>query len=240
MRINLAVITCCMYPDTSRIHYLQESCDKQGIFLLPHGIGATFAGWANALISQTLPAMMELKREGYTHVLYTDGSDSIIITPQDEIISKYQHLGEPSCLMSSDCECFPPLNGESFPPTETRWRYVNGGGYIAEIGFFISVMTKLAQKYSTDGNHQSWIVQEWPIPGFRLDSNCEIFQPMDDSVEFEVIRNSDPKEKWARIINLETLSFPNVLHFRGGFSDPATGRDFRIETVWRRLYEGGN
>lgn len=225
--MNLAIITACLYPDRQRIHYLDESCQRQGIFLIPHGIGATFAGWANALVSQTLPAIEDLQREGYTHILFTDGSDSIIIAPEKEIIEKYKSHGMPSCLMSADSECFPPLNGEKFTGPEP-WRYVNGGGYIAEIGYFVALVKYLAAKYAADdGNHQSWIVKDWPIPGLVLDHKCTIFQPMDHT----------PKEAQnGRIVNFWTDEWPCILHFRGGYSDPVTGRDERITPVWRQLY----
>lgn len=232
--MKLAVITACLYPDTKPIHYLQASCDRQGIKLIPHGVGVAFGGWAQTLISTTVPAMRDLQREGYTHVLYTDGSDSIIIAEQDEILARYLRFGLPLCLMSADSECFPdcPNANERFTGP-LPWRYVNGGGYIGEIEFIVSMWTRLAQKYDGDGNHQSWLVQEWPIDGLLLDHGCGIFQVMDGNPKL-YLNGTFRQER--RLLNLVSPSYPSVLHFRGGYSDPVTGRDERIEPVWRQLY----
>jgi len=225
--VKLAVITACVYPDRKPIHYLEASCKRQGITLLTHGEGHPFGGWAQTLTSLTLPHMRDLEREGYTHVLFTDGSDSIIVAPEQEIVEKYVGLGSPPCLMSADSECYPPINGEAFTGPEP-WRYVNGGGYIAEIPYFVDLMTRLAQKYAGDGNHQSWIVQEWPIEGMKLDTYCRIFQTMDGAQSVRILP--------GMVVNRVTNTFPCVLHFPGGYSDPETGRDERIYPYWRQLY----
>lgn len=226
-QMNLAVVTACLYRDRKPIHYLDRSCEKQGIFLIPHGIGSTFSGWANALIRETLPAIADLHKEGYSHALFTDGSDSIVIAPQSEIIEKYKLRGSPPCLMSADSECFPAMNGPNFKGPEP-WRYVNGGGYICEIPYFVRMMTGFAMRHGDDGNHQGWIVKEWPVEGMLLDHNCCIFQPMDNNPALAVVGH--------RLVNNVTHEWPCVLHFRGGYSDPLTGRDERIEPVWRQLY----
>jgi len=227
--MKLATVCPCMYPDTKMIHYLMESCAKQGIELKPHGLGVVFGGWARHFISDTVPAVQDLKREGYTHILYTDGMDSIIIAPEEEIIWKYEAAGSPACLMSSDCECFPPIPDadKRFTAAEP-WRYVNAGGFIAEIDYFVAMVKYLAPRYPDEGNHQAWFVQDWPIPGLVLDHKCSIFQPMDGSNKTIVIEN--------RIVSVFSGEWPCVLHFRGGYSDPVTGRDFKIEPVWRKLY----
>lgn len=228
--MKLATICQCIYPDTRPIHYLAESCLRQGINLLPHGIGAPFAGWSQAMISHTLPAMQDLKARGYTHVLYTDGRDSIIIASEEEILRKYREQGSPPCLMSADSECFPPhpdAAGRFLGPMP--WRFVNAGGFIGEIDYIVGTTRRLAEKYPDDHNNQSWIVRDWPIDGLLLDHFCEIFQPMDDSDDICTYSN--------RVLNKCTMTQPCVLHFRGGYCDPEVGRDFRIAPVWRQLYE---
>lgn len=235
--MKLATICPCIYPHEKLIHYLEESCQQQGINLIPHGVGEVFGGWARHFISTTVTAVQELQREGYTHILYVDGVDSIIIAPESEIIRKFEAMGMPACLMSSDCECFPPMPDalDRFPAAEP-WRYVNAGGFIAEISYFVALVKYLAGKYPDDGNQQSWIVREWPIPGLVLDHKCSIFQPMDGTNKTIVVRGSDVNWATGRVFSMFTGEWPCVLHFRGGYSDPETGRDERITPVWRQLY----
>jgi hypothetical protein len=91
---RVAVITPCLAPDRNYIRLLDESATRMGIELIPHGIGITFGGWSNMLISQTVPEMKRLSKE-YSHVLYVDGRDSLFIAGLDEIVSKYRLAGEP-------------------------------------------------------------------------------------------------------------------------------------------------
>jgi hypothetical protein len=209
------------------IHYLVESCERQGIDLIPHGVGKVFAGWANTMYFHTLEAMREFLAEEYTHVLQVDGVDSIIICPLSEIIAKYVSYGAPPCLMSSDCEAYPPHLCTTFTG-DMRWKYLNAGCFITEIQYYLELIEKLHALYPNEGNNQAWLVQQWPIDGMVLDHSCDVFQSMDHTVQYEI--------SCGRLINTETGGRPCVLHFRGGYSSPENGRDDRMTPVVEQLY----
>jgi hypothetical protein len=99
------------------------------------------------------------------------------------------------------------------------WRFLNAGSYITPIEPWVAIMERLAEKYPDEGNYQVWLEKDWPILGCFLDHDCEIFQSMDG-------RCVEPVGK--RVINTVTKCWPCILHFRGGYCDPVTGRDERI------------
>ena len=228
--MNLAVITACAYHNRRMIHFLEESCAKQEIALMPYAIGEIFRDWSHMIYEMTRPELLRLKADGYTHFLALDGVDSIVVSQLGEFVAKYENYGSPKCLMSAECEMYPAGGVDNFTGV-TRWKYLNGGGYIAEITYFVELLERLRAKYPDEGNYQAWFVRDWPIDGMVLDAGCEIFQSMPGDLKYEV--------DGGRLLNLETHSVPCVLHFRGGYVDPHTGRDERMRPVWEQLYGGG-
>lgn len=214
--MKLAVITPCLAPDRSFIHLLDASATRMGIPLIPHGVGQVFTGWCNMLIAHTVPEMIRLADE-YSHVLYVDGRDSVFVGGQDEIEEKYRVAGSPPCFMGSDYQ---------WPSTQEGVR-INAGGYIAEIKYMVGVWTRLASRHSS-GDYQQWILNEWPVDGIVCDQSCSVFQ----SVEGELLTMTQ------RVVNQGSGELPCVLHFRGGYCDPTTGREERIRPVLEQLYGG--
>ena len=223
--MKLAVITPCLYPSQERIHLLLESAYRNNVKLIPYGVGCQFVDWKNMMMEHTIPAMMRREREGCTHVLYVDGIDSIFVSGIEEIVAKYERLGSPSCLMSGDPDR-PHFNTFGFLGRKP-WAYLNAGGFIGKISHFVPIAEFLAQKYSDDADYQNWFIREWPIEGFSLDYDCSIFQSMNGEPYLRPIGN--------RLFNAVTGTVPSILHFRGGYCDPETGRESRIIPVLKEM-----
>lgn len=218
--MNVAVITCCCYESRDRIHYLDDSCKRFGIDLQTHGIGCPFPGFGPSFERYTIPHIESLKDRN-SHVLFIDGSDSLVLSELSEIVYKYERLGSPPCLMSAEMDV-PPHKAYKGFTNSPPWKYVNGGGYIAEITFFLSLAKKLIASCAQDsGNHQEWFRQEWEHYPWELDWNCHIFQTMNGYPSVRVVQD--------RVVNTVTGTWPCILHFAGGYSDPLTGRDERMK-----------
>lgn len=228
--MKLAVITCCAYQNRRMIHFLEESCAKQEIPLIPYAVGEIFQGWSHMMYAMTIPELRMLRADGHTHFLAVDGVDTIIVSCLEEIVGKYERYGSPPCLMSAECEMY-PAGGQDLFVGDTRWKYLNAGCYIAEIDYFVDLIERLHAKHSEEGNYQAWFVREWPIEGVALDVNCKIFQSMPGDLNYKIEN--------GRLFNLETMTVPCILHFRGGYVDPHLGRDERMQPVWDELYGGG-
>lgn len=205
------VVTCpALYPTRERIHFLDDSARRFGIELRPHGLGQQFVDWRHMLMEHTLPAFREFAREGATHVLYVDGCDSLFIDSQEAILARYHSYGAPHWFMSAD-------EGQN---------NLNAGGYIGELAWIIPCWETLYKMFGhEDGDYQNWVIKRQRECGIILDNHADIFLPI-DSIE--------------EAINVGTLPRGDteacVLHFRGGYSDPVTGRDERIAPVVRELW----
>lgn len=96
--------------------------------------------------------------------------------------------------------------------------FLNAGGYMGELDFIIPMWEALYERYGADdGDYQNWVIQSFPrlSPRLVLDDAGAVFEPVDE--EHPVCDGC-------------------VLHFRGGYSDPVTGRDERIAPVVRELW----
>jgi len=217
--MRVATMAPCLYPDRSRIRLLDESARKHMIALCGYGVGDTFYGWKNMLTHYTLPVMERFLEQGYTHVLYVDGIDSIFMSGLDEIIAKYDRYGNPPMLMSADGDK-PQINSLVFAGRRP-WAFLNAGGWIGEIKFICEQFEVLNADYGDhDADYQNWFVKAWPRFGVEVDHDCSIFQSM----------NGEPylRPMGKRVLNAVTGTWPSVLHFRGGYCDPETGRESRI------------
>lgn len=220
VRINCCAVTSCLYPSYDPIHFLLGSCERHDIRLLAHGVGETFAGWDRMWMQHAIPHLKLLSRE-YSHVLYMDGVDSLVLGGLGEIVAKYTHAGFPPCMMSADTD-IPTENTAAF--AQESWAcpywFLNAGQFIGEIRFMIETFERLSQIHEGEGDSQKWFIRSWPVDGIYLDSRCSIFQVMDGNTALIPMQ--------SRVFNAITGTFPSVLHFRGGYCDPATGRAERI------------
>jgi len=202
--VKIAVVTAACYPSRDRIHLLDGSAHRQGIELIPFGLGVQFANWRQMLMTQTLPTMRKMRRD-FTHFLYVDACDSLFVASLDEIAAKYERAGEPQLFISGDTDR-PQSNAFRFtgkPP----WKFLNAGGFISEGIFFVDLMEHLA-KFTSDGDYQNWLINAWPIPGALIDEECSVFQSMNDHSSVIAIP--------PRVVNGLTGQWPCILHFRGG------------------------
>jgi len=219
--MTLAAITACLYPDTQMIHLLMDSAVKHGVPLSPYGIGCNPGGWGDIKVTKLLPVLEELMEEGYTHVLYTDGTDSLFVRSWEDIQQEYIALGSPVCLMSAEKDCYPFRDlGDKFPDVGP-WRYPCAGQFMGEIPWIWNRWNFMAKEYAShpECNDQGWITLEilaGRMECLVLDSECRVFQSMS---------GGDIQEG---PVNAVTGSRPCVVHFNGGYSDPVCGRDERM------------
>lgn len=118
-------------------------------------------------IHETYKFLKELK--GYTHFLYTDAWDTVAMRPGVQVPD--------GILISAERACYPfPEWAAKYPPHESPWKYVNGGGWCGEIAEFIRMYES---KPPTDElNDQVWLTERFLAGWGRLDYNCEVFQTL--------------------------------------------------------------
>ena len=144
------------------------------------------------------------------HVLftYTDGADTYC-----------QHrfnVPENYLLFSVEKACYPHTwVAEKYPPCESKWKYLNGGGYGGPLELAIQFFERYGLNQlpnDANGQHDYMIAYLQAIKdGFpiKLDTQCEIFQTMAfaDPTEFIVTDK--------QLVNVVTDTNPAILHFNG-------------------------
>ncbi len=170
----------------------------------------------------------EKNRDNYTHIIYADMFDIMVVGDIEECLSKLpkgiKFFG------SAEKACYPhPELAPRYPTTRHDWKFVNAGNWFAEINFFLDVMVK--QQHPQGINDQVWLSERYlqcfeermPV---NLDFNCDIFQ----SIAFEH-RSDFAVTRSGRLFNRKTHSIPLFLHGNGG-GDMQWAFDINKQPEW--------
>jgi hypothetical protein len=105
----------------------------------------------------------------HTHFLYTDAWDTVALRPDVQVPD--------GILISAERACYPhPEKAKLYPPHDSPWKYVNGGGWCGEISEFIRMYES---KPPTDElNDQVWLTDRFLAGWGKLDYECEVFQTL--------------------------------------------------------------
>jgi len=206
------VVAPNFYSDQNQIHRLRDTANYFNIQLTTYGEGQQFSNWVEIKLNKLADFLFPIKHN-YELVLYVDGGDSWFLTGLDEIINKFM-LMKIDLLVAGEKDCYPLSNlYDVFPKTPYKARYINCGGYLGYIDYFITQLEILRHAYGeTDSNDQAyWIrgLADGKI-SYSVDSKCEIFQCLGGiSWETDLIFNN------GRVYNKETDSYPCILHNNG-------------------------
>lgn len=189
--------------------YLRQSAARHRVPIHWYGSGEPFRGWLDVQVDRLLA---ECRKVTTSHILYTDSSDAILLADVDEIMTKYDKLGWPDILMSVEAD------GE-----------VCAGGWMADIEWAIDALVWLSGWHNNESNPQvMWrdAIRDREIE-VMYDSLRTVFMAADEPLHIandRVVRRSPDGPRW-----------PCVLHWAGGYTDPAVGKAALIEPVWKEL-----
>lgn len=209
--MKLAVVCYTTSREWPGIRFLTESMSRWGwpdpVFIVGDGV---FRGHMGKLLSVKW-RLPEMRNEGYTHVLYTDCWDVICTGPYEELLA-YRPWWNSGVVLSADAGNWSTagLESEQFPDVGSRWRYINGGGWVGEIEYVVDrLLCNCEEEPHID---QWWLARRYLLgePGISLDHQCRIFQCLSRTTRemFEV--------RDGRMVNLETGERPLLVHGAGG------------------------
>lgn len=233
--MNFAFLTACLYPNTSYIRLLVESADYFNIDLKPYGVGMQCGDWVQAKYTELMKAAAVLPNY-YTHIVYTDGRDAMFCGTERQIVNSYLMYDAPPLLLSAETNCYPfPELGQYFT-NPSPWRYPNAGQFIVERDYLLEHWPAMEKRYNNggpeSGNDQGWILQSYVkghLPQARIDVDCGVFQSWGDT------RVGVGPDGW--VYNDRTGSYPSLVHFNGGYTDPVKGKEDRMQPVWECIRE---
>lgn len=152
------------------------------------------------------------KAGDYTHILYTDAWDTMALGSIYELLEKIP--ADIQFFGSAEKACFPkPELAKQYPPCDTDWKYVNGGGWLAKISFFVRMYEEIP---AFGVNDQLWLAERFLYyqkigEQVALDYDCKIFQTYGFEHEGDFFYNREAHQ----LENLKTGEFPVFIHGNG-------------------------
>lgn len=231
--MKLAVITCGVFGDEAtaraKLWVFLRSCSKVGIEPLIYGMDRKWTIYRHIKLDMQLEFLKTLA--GYTHILYSDGQDALMLAGTDEILEKYRNMGAPPIVASASHQLANVSEEDKmYPgvfPNYAKYRYPHVGGTLAEIPALIDAFERMMLDPSTTSDdcfiHFNAVRDGWYKP--RVDDVCSVFQVTDE----------DCLIQGSRIVNRHTGSSPCVWHVPGGYSSQETGKDYRMVPLARSL-----
>jgi hypothetical protein len=231
VRDRVLVFTVASHPHPC-LRDLEESCRKHGISLEVAGKGTEYKGFTHLKV-RLLYWYLESHRDEADIVLFSDGYDTLFAEGLDPILEKFRRIGGP-IVFSAESNCWPGGPGREasdYPPARNRYRFLNSGGWIAELPVMLRFLrANGAARIRPGRNDQAWWTMHYlaRTANIRLDHNCEIFQCLFESTQDLIIKDGRPR-------NIVTGSLPSILHANGCISLPPYDCYLLPATFKRRL-----
>lgn len=203
MKTKVITVATMMLPGLER---LKESCENFGIDLEVLGMDTQWKGFGTKIL---LTKEYLEKLEGYTHFIFIDAYDVLFINTLKNIEREYNLFYPDKIVFSAEKGCWPDAGlAGSYPETDSEWKYLNSGSYMAPIQPFLELLNQYPVKYQEDD--QLYFTKIFlNSDKIVLDVNCDLFQ----SVAFEV--EGDLKVAKTKVINNKRFSFPMIIHGNG-------------------------
>lgn len=177
--MKLCIFTSEYEGNTPSLALLRESCARVGVTLHTYGQGP-WPGWLAGKTRDGI-AFLESVAGDFTHAMWVDGFDSLVLAPPQIIERTYEGLTD-RVIVASELNCWPLSElSEQFPVREGK-RFVNAGGYMGPIPLLIQEMQKVIGCCGPHENDQyGWslrYLEAWPR--IQLDTKSLLWRSMSD------------------------------------------------------------
>ncbi len=113
-------------------------------------------------------------------VFFSDGTDAIFMTGEEELLSKFRDSGK-DLIFSTESNCYPDSTYADRYPTssETPYKYLNSGGFIGKVGTIRELLADDSIDCSAfqKSNQYVWMMKYFKYPDrISIDTKCGIFQ----------------------------------------------------------------
>lgn len=262
-RDKIIVLTPAIFDNLDPIWMLTHTANRFHVPLRPYGCepGAVYKGWVDMKVHRLLAECEKALANGYTHVLYMDGRDTMWVGEFDEVLRKYDEVYDNACMvMSTQPTVFESYreyyNLELYPTREELGHpfvYPASPLFMGEAAYIGGCLKWMLEnwKYSDgvvrmpDDDPAWWrrfdseCRDELSSGRIVYDHNCEIFQnagePVDGKSQWDgvlYIGVRDTNAHVMRVHNTMTNAWPCILHFDGGYSHALYGKWDRLEAFW--------
>lgn len=217
---------------------LQPKCKAVKAILEYHGFDihptevTLWRGFIDKLLHFIDVVRVVAEQGEYTHLMFIDASDVVLLDGPGEVMRRYHALNHPWVCNAEPVIWTPgSFQYEDYKTPECEYRYLNSGASIGEVGH----MLKWFNKWTDNGKRrptpadvsmgdQDWMAARF-IEGYpdamTLDHQCELFQTMCHSL---VGDNPHCVITPGKVHNRVTGTDPIVIHFNGGDDITRPGR----------------
>jgi hypothetical protein len=207
--LNYTILAPAFYNDWDKVRYLKKSAEFWKVPITFYGFDEVYKGWHNIQIERLI---QEIEKVNTEWIIYTDASDAIINGPDHGKDFK-ESWGDIVMSWESDKE-------------------VCAGGWLAKKEVILSTLSwlkdfEVCSLCRRDGMNPQvkWrCAVRWGLE-VKPDKYREIFQVADEPLEI----------KEGRVYNPRTHTFPFIVHWAGGYTDPVVGKAALIEPTWSQL-----
>ncbi len=233
----MIVLTCISNMEHPGYKLLLQSCDYYGLNLKTlYNKG----GWNSHRLKDFHVQNYLKTLDPDEIILFTDGYDTMFVSGEEEILKKYKAFGG-TVVFSAETNCFPhEAHKIEYGIGETKFQYLNSGGYIGSVASLLKLFDKLELMVSAgDISESSYQMSNqflWTKlyllhrSEIRLDYHCNIFQTFVNRIDilhshpatrnklfFEEVNHvlEDFYIDKSRLYNEVTGSTPSHLHFNG-------------------------
>ena len=173
--------------------------------------------------------LVEELPEDYTHIMFLDARDVVVLAPAEQVMEKWFRLNHPWVYAAEACP-WPPGTPEPPSPDTLYFRYLNSGTCIGEREYILKAQRAWrASGLSFEGyiNDQDWVADRY-YEGYpdliHLDHQNEVFTCWIGSNH-----NLDLSPGFAH--NGVTNTDPPIIHFNGGVNI----LEARYRILWESL-----
>ncbi len=142
------------------------------------GVGITVNSYPTAnhgfVTDKTKKGIAFLENRTEQYALWVDGTDSLILKPVDEILSRFSG----GILIACEKNCWPD-NGRYDPP------FLNAGGYMGRREDLVAALRIVLSVADNEDDQRAWTTAyiDGLIPGLVMDTDRSVFCSMADGVE---------------------------------------------------------
>ena len=153
--------------------------------------------------------------------VYSDSYDSFVLdTPNaaHKALNPFLSQGRNQIMFGTEKACYPIGEyRERYPELFTnahQWKYLNGGCFAGWSKAYIAMVENhKEQLYDHDINDQLWSTEAYLLRNSNLRICLETLPRLYQTIGFE--HNDDFAYRQGRLINLETLTMPIIIHGNG-------------------------
>ena len=200
------------YTDETRIQYLRDSALLNNVDVC-YLKKDTWNGYVDKIIA--IDNIIQKHNEDDI-ICFIDAYDVLVNQDVNYLLEKFNNY---NCelLIGAELNCYPDIYKQMFPYVDSKYKYVNSGGYI---GYKHAIQKIFQWKFyeeihriCSNGGDQTYFI-EYYLTHFsdkiKLDTKCHIFQNMHLVGWNELNFNS------GKLYNKVLDKFPCFIHFNGG------------------------